>query len=204
MLRSLLGCLALFILAGAGDAAETHIGTVKRVQAQVDALRAADVLPLKIASSLQADDLLRSGKNARLEAEFVDGTKLTLGETAELKLDSYVYDPENATRNRLIAKITGAFLYVGGKVETPGAEISIITADAVMGVRGTTFWGGPIDSAYGVLALSGVVTVTTNGGSVTLTDGQGTMVTSADAPPGQPSVWPVQKRSRAIAAVAFR
>jgi hypothetical protein len=199
----LLGLLLSWMALGTAGAVEKEIGTVKRVQAQVEALRAADVLKLTVASGLQAEDLLRSGNNARLEAELVDGTKFTLGEKAELRLDNYVYDPARAKRNRLIARIQGAFLFVGGKVEGADSEISIITANAVMGVRGTTFWGGPIDSAYGVLALSGTVTVTTNGGSVTLTGGQGTMITAAGLPPEQPKVWPDQKRSRAIATVSF-
>ena len=184
-------------------AGEGGIGTVSRVQAHVDALRAADILKLSVASPLEANDLLRSGKKARLEAQLIDGTKLTLGESAELKLDSYVYDPENSARNRLIARIKGAFLFVGGKVEGAGSEVKIITANAVMGVRGTTFWGGPIDNAYGVLALAGVVTVSTNAGSVTLTEGQGTMVTDADAPPDAPRVWPGPKRNRAMAMISF-
>jgi hypothetical protein len=200
----MLAILVLLAMTFSANAAEAPIGTVKRVQAQVDALRAAAVLPLVVASDLQADDILRSGENARLEAELVDGTKLTLGATAELKLDSYVYDPDHAARNRLVAKIQGAFLYIGGKVEAPGGEVKIITANAVMGVRGTTFWGGPIDNAYGVLALAGVVTVTTNGGSVTLTNGQGTIIHDAVAPPEQPIVWPDAKRERAFATIAFQ
>jgi hypothetical protein len=204
MLKALLGLMAVFISLSSACAAEGRIGTVKRIQARVDALRAADVLKLTVASGLQADDLLRSGNNARLEAELLDGTKFTLGEQAELKLDNYVYDPERAKRNRLVARIKGAFLFVGGKIEGGNSDITIITANAVMGVRGTTFWGGPIDNAYGVLALSGVVTVTTNAGSVTLTDGQGTMITTAQQPPEQPKIWPDQKRSRAIVTVTFK
>jgi hypothetical protein len=204
MLKLRFAALALFVFAVPASAAEQDIGTVRRVQAKVDALRAADVLQLAVASPLQANDLLRSGPDARLEAELVDGTKVTLGESAELKLDSYVYDPANAARNRLVAKIQGAFLFVGGKIEGTGSEIKIITANAVMGVRGTTFWGGPIDNAYGVLALSGVVTVSTNVGSVTLTEGQGTTITSADAPPDAPQVWANAKRDRAMTTIAFR
>jgi hypothetical protein len=204
MVRSPFLIMLLLILGASAEAAETSIGTVKRIQAQVDALRAADILRLEVSSGLQAADILRSGKDARLEAVLIDGTKLTLGETAELRLDSYVYDPAHATRNRLIAKVKGAFLFVGGKVEGSNSEVTIITANAVMGVRGTIFWGGPIDNAYGVLALSGVVTVTTEGGSVTLTDGQGTMITNAVVPPEQPKIWPIAKRSRAMATVTFQ
>jgi hypothetical protein len=203
MFRLQLAALAFVVCATSSLAGETSIGTVRRVQAQVDALRAADILKLSVAAPLEANDLLRSGERARLEAELVDGTKLTLGESAELKLDNFVYDPENSARNRLIARIKGAFLFVGGKVEGAGSEVTIITANAVMGVRGTTFWGGPIDNAYGVLALSGVVTVSTNAGSVTLTEGQGTMITAADAPPDAPKTWPGAKRDRAIATVNF-
>ena len=203
MFRLQLAALAFVVCATSSLAGETSIGTVRRVQAQVDALRAADILKLSVAAPLEANDLLRSGERARLEAELVDGTKLTLGESAELKLDNFVYDPENSARNRLIARIKGAFLFVGGKVEGAGSEVKIITANAVMGVRGTTFWGGPIDNAYGVLALSGVVTVSTNAGSVTLTEGQGTMITAADAPPDAPKTWPGAKRDRAMATVNF-
>jgi hypothetical protein len=204
MVRSPFLIILFLILSVPAAAAETSIGTVNRIQAQVDAIRAADVLRLEAFSSLQAADILRSGKDARLEAVLIDGTKLTLGETAELKLDSYVYDPAHATRNRLIAKVKGAFLFVGGKVEGSDSEVTIVTGNAVMGVRGTTFWGGPIDNAYGVLALSGVVTVTTEAGTVTLTDGQGTMIASAGAPPDQPKIWPSAKRSRVIATVTFQ
>ena len=203
MLRLQITVLAFLVLAISASAGGTSIGTVRRVQAQVDALRAADVLQLAVASPLEANDLLRSGEKARLEAELVDGTKLTLGESAELKLDAYVYDPENSSRNRLIAQIKGAFLFVGGKVEGADSEVRIITSNAVMGVRGTTFWGGPIDNAYGVLALSGVVTVSTSAGTVTLTEGQGTMITNANAPPGAPIIWPDAKRARAIATISF-
>jgi hypothetical protein len=203
MFRLQLAALAFVVCATSSLAGETSIGTVRRVQAQVDALRAADILKLSVAAPLEANDVLRSGERARLEAELVDGTKLTLGESAELKLDNFVYDPEYSARNRLIARIKGAFLFVGGKVEGAGSEVTIITANAVMGVRGTTFWGGPIDNAYGVLALSGVVTVSTNAGSVTLTEGQGTMITAADAPPDAPKTWPGAKRDRAIATVNF-
>jgi hypothetical protein len=203
MSRLSLAVIAFVLGATSASAGESSIGTVRRVQAHVDALRAADILKLGVASPLLADDLLRSGKKARLEAELIDGTKFTLGESAELKLDSYVFDPKNSARNRLIARIQGAFLFLGGKIEGAGSDVKIITANAVMGVRGTTFWGGPIDNAYGVLALSGVVTVSTNAGSVTLTEGQGTMITSAGAPPEAPRTWPGAKRNRAIAMISF-
>ena len=202
-LKCVLPLVACLLLIPAVEGADTTIGAVKRVKPQVDAIRASEVLHLAVASKLQQEDVLRSGEDARLEAEFLDGTRLTLGENAELKLDRYVYDPANALRNRLIAKVKGAFLFIGGRMKRSSGNIAITTPNALVEVQGKTFWAGPIDDAYGVLAVTGVVSVTTNGGSVTLTDGQGTTVTSVDAPPALPKVWPDAKRRRAFAAVAF-
>ncbi len=73
----------------------------------------------------------------------------------------------------------GAFLFVGGKIEGPsGGNVEIRTPVGTLGVRGTTFWGGAIDGGYGVLVLSGEVSVTTRRGRVVLKEGQGTMVFS--------------------------
>ena len=41
------------------------------------------------------------------------------------------------------------------------------TPVADIGVRGTEFWGGPINAKYGVLLLEGEVTVSNQAGSVT-------------------------------------
>lgn len=46
-------------------------------------------------------------------------------------------------------------------------------------MRGTEFWGGPINAKYGVLLLEGEVTVSNQAGSVTLSaPGQGTDIAS--------------------------
>jgi hypothetical protein len=71
-------------------------------------------------------------------------------------------------------------------------------------VRGTEFWGGPIDAKYGVLLLEGEVTVSNQAGSVTLSAaGQGTNIPSPLDPPGAPSAWAAEKIARAVESVAL-
>jgi hypothetical protein len=75
--------------------------------------------------------------------------------------------------------------------------------DADAGVRGTEFWGGPLEK-HGVLLLEGEVSVSNQAGSVVLaTSGQGTDIASALDPPGGPKAWPKEKVARAIATVAL-
>ncbi len=146
-------------------------------------------------------DTLRTGDDARLVAAFDDGTKLTLGDSASVVIDTFVYDP-NRSIGQMAARVAGgAFLFVGGRIEEQArASVRIRTPLATLGIRGTTVWGGPIDGAYGVLVLSGRVDVRTPRGTVTLREGQGTTLRPRRAP--EPVVvWGADKVRRAVAAV---
>ena len=181
----------------------TAVGAVDKVQARVDATQAGETRPLAVNSDVYFKDRCRSREGARMQATLKDGTRLTLGENATLVVDEFVYDPAQS-RGELSVKIAkGAFLYVGGLIEgEPGAKVRIRTPAAAIGVRGTTVWGGPIDKGFGVLALSGEVTVTGRRGTVTLRQGQGTML-YADGRPRPVVVWPAGKVKRAIATITF-
>ncbi len=181
----------------------TTLGAVDKVQAQVDATQAGRTRALAVNSDLYFRDRCQSGEGARLQATLKDGTQLTLGEHATLVVDEFVYDP-TTSRGKLAVRIAkGAFLYVGGLIEgEPGAKVRMRTPAAAIGVRGTTVWGGPIDKGFGVLALSGEVTVTGRRGTVTLKQGEGTML-FADGKPRRVVTWPAAKVQRAIATIAF-
>ena len=84
------------------------------------------------------------------------------------------------------------------------SKIAVTTPVADIGVRGTEFWGGPMDGQYGVLLLEGVVTVSNQAGSVTLSaQGQGTDIPSPLDPPGAVKPWGADKIARAVASVAL-
>lgn len=188
---------------GMAHAAPFTVGTVDRVQARIDATQAGATRALVADGDLYFRDRCRSGGEARLEATLKDGTKLTMGERATLTVDEFVYDPQ-ASRAQLSVRVAkGAFLYVGGLIEgAPGSKVRIQTRTAAIGVRGTTVWGGPIDDGFGVLALSGEVTVTARGRTVTLKKGEGTMIVGNGAP-GKVLAWPDAKVQRAVASVSF-
>jgi hypothetical protein len=132
-----------------------------------------------------------------------DGTQLTLGENATLVVDDFVYDSSRSRGELALRVVKGAFLCVGGRVEgLGGGKVRIQTPAAAIGVRGTTAWGGPIDNGYGVIALSGEVTVTGRRGTVTLKQGQGTML-FGDGKPQRAAPWPTKRVRRAVASITF-
>jgi hypothetical protein len=82
------------------------------------------------------------------------------------------------------------------------ANVRIRTPLAAIGIRGTTVWGGPIDKGYGVIVLSGEATVTGRSGTVTLKQGQGTML-FRHGKPQRAVPWPAGRMKRAVASITF-
>ena len=113
-----------------------------------------------IGSPVRLGDRLRTGANARLEITFDDGTRLTLGENANVVIDRYVYNPAKSKGQMLLSTTQGALRLATGKLkEMDNKDITVVTPAAALAVRGTEFWTGPIDGQYGALLLKGKVRV---------------------------------------------
>jgi len=82
----------------------------------------------------------------------------------------------------------------------------VTTPVAAVGIRGTEFWGGPIDDqALGVFLIEGAVSVSNAAGQQILSlPGQGTNIAAPGAAPGPVTIWPPDKVNRALATVTFR
>lgn len=187
---------AVFAVAQAAE--RPVVGHAIKLEGGADAVFKNVPRTLKTGSPVLFEDLIRTSYGGRLSVEFADGSDITLGESASVLIDSFVYQPENSLGTLVLQVLHGAFLFVGGKIENiPDARVSISTPVATLGIRGTKVWAGKIDSGYGVLTLDGQVVVSNAVGSVTLGPGEGTMITDGN-PPSQPVVWPEEKTQRAL------
>jgi len=197
---------ALIALAAHPAAAADPIGSVTRIQGESTAIVEGASTPLDLGASVFLNQEVSTGEEARLELTFDDGTQLTLGEKAKMVLDTFVYSPAQGTGTMKLA-VVGAFRFVSGQVtKQHETQVAVTTPVATVGIRGTEFWGGPIDDqALGVFLIEGAVTVTNPNGEQTLdTPGQGTNIATPDAAPGPVTIWPQDKVDRAIATVAFQ
>lgn len=187
-------------------AADESIGAVSRLQGVATWLSGADAQSLAEGAPVFTNQEVSTGEASRLELTFDDGTKLTLGEKAKMVLDSFVYSPAQGTGTMKLA-VVGAFRFVSGQVtKQPNTQVAVTTPVATVGIRGTEFWGGPIDDqALGVFLIEGAVTVTNAAGEAVLdAPGQGTNIAAPGAAPGPVTIWPQDKVDRAIAAVTFQ
>ena len=192
------------LTACAAEGDQSRAGIVVAVENDAEVVSAMGTTKAIIGTPVQMKDELRTGPNARLQVTFRDNTVLTLGENASVVVDSYVYDPDKSTGEAVLQATRGAFRFVTGRLkELKQNKIAVSTPVADIGIRGTEFWGGPIDAKYGILLLTGEVTVSNQAGSVTLTPGQGTDIPSPLDAPGEPKAWSAEKIARAIESVAL-
>ena len=145
----------LVTLAGVAFAADT-VGTVTKVENQ-GRIGGANAV---VGTAVHMDDEIRTGPKARLEITFRDNTLLTLGENARVVIDRYVFDPAQGTGLMAVKATQGAMRFVTGKIgKMRDHDVTVVTPQAALAVRGTDFWVGPIDGKYGVLLLKGKVRV---------------------------------------------
>ena len=192
--------------AGHQVAAQEEIGTISRIQGEATGTRGGATRTLGLNASVILNETVSTRATARLEVTFKDNTRLTLGENAKLTLDRYVFNPA-ARRGTIRFRLVGAFRFFSGQVsKLARSDVSVTTPVATIGIRGTEFWGGPIDDqALGVFLIDGAVRVSNAAGVQILNrPGQGTNIARPGAAPGAITFWPQDKVNRAISTVTFQ
>lgn len=204
-MKRLIWAAALIVTALVSPAANaaTPVGAVSRVIGDSVGVSEGLERTLEAGAAVHLAEEISTGEAARLEIKFDDGTILTLGARARIVIDAFVYNPNDGL-DELIISAAGPFRFVSGAFKTEASTIRVETPLALIGVRGTDFWGGPIDDRYGVFLLEGAVTVTNNAGEALLDEpGEGVNLDGPDIPPGPVTIWPDDKVARAFATVTF-
>ena len=176
------------------------IGTISEVDNDAQIISANGATTASVGLAVHMKDQLRTGTDGRLQVTFRDNTLLTLGEEASVVIDRYVFDPDRGIGEALLKATQGAFRFAAGQLkDVHNKTITVSTPVADVGVRGTEFWGGPIDGQYGVLLIEGEVTVSNQGGTVKLSNpGEGTEIHSRFESPRPPTKWAPERMTRAL------
>ena len=136
--------------------------------------------PLYRADDLFADELVETVEDGALHIRFLDNTKLRLGSSSMVTLDTFVYDPSTSAGELTADLGEGVFRFITGKLNNEGIEIR--TPVAVIGVRGTDFIVLVTSISTIVAVLSGSITITprvADAATTTVTAGQGVTVDAA-------------------------
>jgi ferric-dicitrate binding protein FerR (iron transport regulator) len=139
--------------------------------------------PLASGNPVFLGDRLATGAEARLSVLLAAKTRLSLGENTRVHIDKMLADHGGE-----LTLGSGALLFSRPE-DPPSGPLELHTPYALIVARGTEFFAGPSQGAFGVYVEHGVVTVRTKAGAVTLGPGLGTNIKGLSEPPSEPKVW---------------
>lgn len=186
------------------------VDTIAKVLAKkgdVKILTGTKVKDAKRKSSLIEFDTIITSTNAQTSVKFNDGTITTLGSDSEMLIKEYKWSPNDKHPIVELELVNGVFRTVTGlatKVLNP--NFNVATPLGSIGIRGTDFFGGFLDSdALDILFVGGkheIVVSNSFGTTVLTSPGQGTTIKAGEAPSAA-KVWPKEKVDRAMSASTF-
>ncbi len=197
--RRLLQAVGGFLLAGFvpdAVAAEAALGEVSDLRGRATARRKAKRRDLEEGASVFLGETLITARRSRLTALLAGKTTLRLGAETSLRLDRFI-----AEKGGELILGNGALL-LDTPARKPGNRgIAVRSPFALIAVRGTRYFAGPIDGIFGVFVERGSVSVTAGGRTVRLRAGDGTDIRRPGDPPGPVRRWGRPKIAKAMALV---
>ena len=124
------------------------------------------------------NETIVTAENSASQVIFKDTTQLSVGPTAQVKLDRFVFDPNPAASTVAISFISGTFRFSSGLL--PKQNYSIRTPAATIAVRGTVFTVliTPNGSEYISVERGTIYVTCRNAVSVSVNAGQTTYIAS--------------------------
>jgi ferric-dicitrate binding protein FerR (iron transport regulator) len=146
-------------------------------------------------SSVFLGDTLRTAEDSRLAVLLAEKTRLRLGAKTTVTVDKFVADAGGE-----LSLGSGALL-IEAPVNSLPKGMTVESPFALIAVRGTVFFAGPINGVFGVFVKSGSLDVTAAGRMVRLRKGQGTDIAKVGDPPGPVKQWGKAKIAKAFALI---
>src|SRR5262245_41385246 len=89
----------LFAMQSTASSAEPRIGTAASTRPNVEAIAGGSTQTLSAGSEIYASQTVRTGNRGMADLVFLDKTNLSVGPTAQVRLDKFVYDPNGSSDN---------------------------------------------------------------------------------------------------------
>jgi hypothetical protein len=180
---------AAFLAAATANAVAAKVGVAGAIKN--DVRRGSQ--PLATGGDVFTNERIRTGEASNAQILFLDKTALMIGPSAEVTLDSFVYDPSKGNGRVVMNAVQGAFRFVTGSqnpksytIKTPVGTLGVRgTIGEVIVMRGPT----PAQTTVTVILVEGSLTMTVFGKQYTLTKPGTSFVFSADGTVQGPATW---------------
>lgn len=132
--------LVTFLAAGRFVLAEeVRAGVVKTVRGEAVIVRETRPERCTEGAALLPGDIIRTQSGAGVGVILLDGTRLAIGESSEVALKGYLFDPPADKYSLILNVMRGIVVYVSGKIGRLAPKaVEIQTPAGILGTRGTT------------------------------------------------------------------
>lgn len=114
-------------------------GRIKVASGEAFIVRAGGVLPASTGQLVFQADSLKTGTDGRVGITLKDDTRVSIGPSSEVRLDSFLYTPSEGQLGLALKFIRGVAVYVSGRIAKLAPDsVRLETPAAILGVRGTT------------------------------------------------------------------
>ncbi len=171
----------LFVLLFLVSALKASIGEVTALRGEADIFRKNEHIQAKVGTKLEEGDTIQTSKKSKIQIMFNDKTIISLGQKSEFKIDEYLFD-----KNKPVAKFSigkGFFKSVTGKIgKIAPNKFKIKTANATIGIRGTTIIAEVTEKLDIISCTQGQIVVSSAGKRIFVNAGERTIVRQMKAP----------------------
>jgi hypothetical protein len=202
-----LGLFAALIVFGGRAAADVsvEIGRSLFVVSDVEG-QFGDAPPKRIAIN---DDIvfgedITTGADAKTAIEFRDGSTLEVGPGSAVRIDSFVFNPEETISRKALHVGSGVFRYVSA-FTTADQSTQIQTSGGTLAIRGSVV-SGIVDAETPTFVYvgEGNASFTNDAGSTDLQPGNAIAVPTRATPPMRPDAMPPAVAAQALQAIERR
>ena len=83
--------------------AQSNIGSASSVKNRVDGVIGGQARSLSAGSAVHSNEMIRSGDDSIANLVFIDQTRLSVGPKSEVRLDKFVYNPDQRTDSTVLS-----------------------------------------------------------------------------------------------------
>ena len=164
-----------------GNILYASIGEITALRGEADITRGDKNINVSVGTKLYEGDSIVTATKSKLQILFNDKTIISLGQKSSFKIDEYLYD-----KDKPIAKFSvnsGFFKSITGKIgKIAPKQFKIKTANATIGIRGTTIIGEVTSKRDIITCSQGQIIVSSAGSFVIVNAGERTIVQESKAP----------------------
>ena len=157
--------------------------------------------PIKLDDQVLFNEDISTGDQAKTVLRFRDGSTFSMGPNAVVRVDSFVFNPDEGVSHKTVSVTQGVFRYISG-FAAKDQEANIKLATGTMSIRGSVVSGVVTPGVPPLLFLAqGAASFANSAGTTDVSAGQGIAVPSATTPPINPASLPPAVIAQALSVI---